>query len=106
MAKIKKEVDTEPQQSKLKGKPRNVKNIIPLGSQEVAVYASPRVSKALEDITKDMTLYHGVHLAQVLEAVYAQGLKDGARGTFAEIDNKIKEAKGTISHRNPGKPKK
>ncbi|GJA11680.1 hypothetical protein N7366_15455 [Aeromonas caviae] len=32
---------------KAKGKPRNVKNIIPVGDQEIAVYATPKVSKAL-----------------------------------------------------------
>src|SRR5690554_930985 len=56
------------EQEKPKGKPRNVKNIIPLGSKEVAVYATPRVAKALEEVTEDMTLYHDVRLAQVMEA--------------------------------------
>ncbi len=34
---------------KPKGKPRNVKNVIPIGDKEVSVYASPKVSKALEE---------------------------------------------------------
>lgn len=94
------------EQKKPKGQPRNVKNVIPLGAQEVAVYATPRVSKALEEITEDMTLYHGVRLAQVLEAMYEQGKKDGARDAFTELDDKLKEVKKAIPHRNPGKPKK
>ncbi len=93
-------------QEKPKGKPRVVKNIIPLGSKEVAVYATPRVAKALEDVTEDMTLYHGVRLAQVMEAMYEQGKKDGAREAFSELDDKLKEVKKAIPHRNPGKPKK
>ena len=67
---------------KPKGKPRNVKNVIPIGDKEVSVYASPKVSKALEEITNDMSLYHGVRLAQVMEALYEQGKKDGARNAI------------------------
>jgi hypothetical protein len=92
--------------AKAPGKPRNVKNIIPLGSQDVAVYASPRISNALAEVTKDMTLYHGVRLSQVLQAVYFQGQKDGARHAFAELDKKVQEAQNAIPHRNPGQPKK
>lgn len=106
MAKTEKTVVAKNQDNKFKGKPRNIKNVISLSTQEVAVYASPRISKALEEVTKDLTLYHGVRLTQVLEAVYAQGLKDGARGAFAEIDDKLKEVKAAVPHRNPGKPKK
>ena len=94
------------EQEKPKGKPRNVKNIIPLGSKEVAVYATPRVAKALEEVTEDMTLYHGVRLTQLMEAMYQQGKKDGAREAFSELDDKLKEVKKAIPHRNPGKPKK
>lgn len=88
------------------GKPRNVKNVIPLGTQEISVYASPKVSKALDEITEDMTLYHGVRLSQILEAVYSQGQKDGARSVFDNIESKVIEAKAEITHRNPGQPKK
>jgi hypothetical protein len=88
------------------GAARNVKNMIPLGSKDIAVYASPRISKALDEVTNDMTLYHGVRLAQVLAAVYGQGQKDGARTAFSELDKKLKEAQRAIPHRNPGKPKK
>lgn len=92
--------------SKPKGKPRQVKNVIPLGTQEVAVYATPKVSKALDEVTEDMTLYHGVRLAQVLEAVYLQGQKDGARKAIGTLEDALAEAKTGIPHRNPGKPKK
>lgn len=88
------------------GKPRNKKNLIPMGDSQVAVYASPRVSKALEEITDDMTLYHGVRLGQIFEAVYKQGQKDGARRTIEEIDKLVGDVKKAVPHRNPGQPKK
>jgi len=95
-----------PAAPKMPGKPRNKKNVIPVGDKSIDVYASPRISKALEEVTRDMTLYHGVRFAQILEAVYHQGQKDGARNAFGELDKKIKEAQKAIPHRNPGQPKK
>lgn len=95
-----------PTAPKAKGAPRNKKNMIPLQTGKVAVYASPRISRAMEEITEDMTLYHGVRLSQILEAVYAQGKKDGARAAFEELDKKFREAQRAIPHKNPGKPKK
>lgn len=94
------------QQAKPKGKPRQVKNIIPLGSQEVAVYATPKVGRALDEITEDMTLYNGVRLAQVMEAVYLQGQKDGARAAIGTLEQALAVAKEGVPHRNPGKPPK
>lgn len=96
--------DTKP--VKRKGSPRQVKNIIPLGTQEVSVYATPKVSKALDEITKEMTLYHGVRLAQVMEALYIQGQKDGARNAISTLEQAIAVAKEGVPHRNPGKPSK
>lgn len=95
-----------PAAKKALGTPRQVKNIIPMSSQNIAVYASPKVSKAMEEITEDMTLYHGVRLSQVLEAVYKQGQKDGARNAITEIQNNLSKTIKEIPHRNPGKPKK
>ena len=92
--------------AKAPGKPRNQKNIIPMGEKSVAVYASPKVQKALNEVTEDMTLYHGVRLSQVLEAVYSQGKKDGARDVFTDLEKRVKEAQKAIPHRNPGQPKK
>lgn len=88
------------------GAPRNKKNLIPMGGTNVAVYASPRVSKALDEVTEDMTLYHGVRLAQVIEAVYKQGQKDGARNAIEHLDKLVGDVKKAVPHRNPGQPKK
>ena len=91
---------------KAPGKPRNTKNMIPMGDTQVSVYASPRVSRELDEITEDMTLYHGVRLAQVVEAVYKQGQKDGARNAIEHLDKLVGEVKKAVPHRNPGQPKK
>lgn len=101
-----KDSSAEPAAEKAVGKPRQIKNVIPLTSQDVSVYASPKVSKALEEITEDMTLYHGVRLTQVLEAMYTQGQKDGARNAITEIQQNLAKTIDEIPHRNPGKPKK
>lgn len=92
--------------AKPKGKPRQVKNIIPLGTQEVAVYATPKIAHALSEVTEDMSLYHGVRFAQIIEAVYVQGQKDGARNAIGTLEQAISEAKEGVPHRNPGKPPK
>ncbi len=96
----------DPAAEKVVGKPRNIKNVIPLVSQEVSVYASPKVSKALAEVTEDMTLYHGVRLSELLEAVYTQGQKDGARKAITDIKDNLEKTIEEIPHRNPGKPKK
>lgn len=74
--------------------------------KHVKVYASPRVSKALGHVTEDMNLFKGVKLAQVFEAVYAQGKKDGARAAFDEVSKGFRDAQKKIPHKRPGRPKK
>lgn len=73
---------------------------------DVAVRASARVADALQEISDDMDLYQGVKLLQVMEAVYAQGKKDGALETFNTIDAGVAAAKKEIVHRPPGRPPK
>jgi len=80
---------------------------VPLKGKKVAkVYASPKVGDALREISKDMTLYEGVRLSEVLDAVYVQGKKDGARETFEGFDRSLADVKKAIPHRTPGRPKK
>jgi hypothetical protein len=83
-------------------KPRYVKTNITLSRGIVPLYAGVRVAQALHEVTENMDLYKGVRLSQVLEAVYHQGTKDGAR---AVRDSFEKMMKG-IPHQNPGQPKK
>lgn len=85
---------------------RYKKNVIDLGDKKVAVYATPKISTALDIVTEDMTLIQGVKFVQLLEAMYEQGKKDGARTAFDALEGKIKEAQKIVPHRNPGKPKK
>lgn len=76
---------------------------------DVSVYTSARVADALKEITEDKDLYHGVRLMQVMEAVYLQGKKDGAREVFEEIDSglaaTVTAAKKAIPHGKPGRPR-
>jgi hypothetical protein len=85
---------------------RSVANKITLGSAEVVVYASPRIGHAMKTITENMNLYEGVQLMKVLEAMYLQGKKDGARAAIEGIQQGMKQAVASIPHKNPGKPKK
>jgi hypothetical protein len=84
---------------------RYTKNLIPVGDRRVAVYASPKISAAFSAVVEDMTLYKGVKLAQVLEAVYEQGRKDGARDAFENAARALRVAERLVPHRNPGKPR-
>jgi len=85
---------------------RNKKNLIDLGNKELTVYASPRISTAMEIVTEDMTLMKGAKLSLIFDAIYEQGKKDGARSAIENFRKKMKEIENEIPHRNPGKPKK
>lgn len=80
---------------------------VPLKGKKVAkVYASPKVGDALREISNDMTLYQGVRLSQVLDAVYAQGKRDGGREAFDGLEQSLASVKKAIPHRTPGRPRK
>jgi hypothetical protein len=49
-----------------------------------------------------MTLYHGVRLREVMEAIYEQGLKDGRK----EIIEKVEGIKIGVNYLPPGRPRK
>lgn len=83
-------------------KPRYVKTLVPLAEGSVAVYAGVRVAHALRELTEGMDLYKGVRLADLLEAVYEQGKKDGARAVSESFRTMMKD----IPHLNPGKPRR
>lgn len=84
---------------------RTIRLELPRSKDIVAIHTSARVADALQEITRDATLYDGVRLAQVTEAVYVQGRKDGARETFERIDLSLNAVKTEIPHRPPGRPK-
>lgn len=73
---------------------------------QITVYASPRIHEALSEVTGALNLYKGVRLAQVIEAVYNQGKKDGARAAFEALQKGLSQAQKLVPHRTPGRPKK
>ena len=84
-------------------KPRYVKTLIHFSDDSsVPVYAGVRVANAFREVTFDMNMYKGVKLMELLEAVYQQGKKDGARSVSEGFGNMMKQ----IPHKNPGQPKK
>ena len=83
-------------------RPRSVKTLVPLSNGVVPVYAGVRVAHALHELTADMDVYKGVRLAQLLEAVYQQGKKDGARTVRDSFEAMMRG----IPHLNPGQPRR
>jgi hypothetical protein len=83
-------------------RPRYIKTLVPMSKSTVSVYAGVKVAQALDEVTAEMTLYHGVRLGQLLEAVYQQGKKDGARGVRDSFETMMRD----IPHLNPGQPKR
>lgn len=79
--------------------------VVPGTKSEIRVFCSARVADALAQLTPGLSLYEGVKLWQVLEAVYAQGRKDGAREAFTELDRRYDEVKRLVPHRLPGRPR-
>ncbi len=71
-------------------------------SQGAVIRMSARRADALEKIISDMTLFDGVKLYDIMESVYVQGRKDGARSVFDAIEDTRKR----IPHRSPGRPRK
>lgn len=85
---------------------RSIKVTMPK-SGEVQLYASARVATAFKEVfSEDQPLYQSVRIAQIVEAAYQQGLKDGARRAFEEIDQKVLAARQAVPHKNPGRPRK
>ena len=78
---------------------------IPLRKDQITVYASSRIAEAFQQVAMDMTLFKAVKLSQLLEAVYLQGKKDGARSAFETVDTHFEQAKKMIPHKNPGRPR-
>ncbi len=85
---------------------RTIKLELPRSKGIADVYTSARVADALTEITADATLYDGVRMVQVMEAVYLQGRKDGAREAFDRIDRSLTVVKDEVPHRRPGRPQR
>jgi len=69
----------------------------------ISVYAGAKVSAAFQELMAKLDdIYHGVRLAEVLEAFYHQGQKDGRR----EMIDKMDALKVGVKYLPPGQPKK
>lgn len=77
---------------------------VQLSKSDLTLYGGAKLMDAVQAITKDMTLYQGVKFGQILEAVYDQGKKDGAREAFLQTEKSFKQAKRAIPHKRPGRP--
>ena len=74
---------------------------IRLPKQKLTIYAGKRVLSALEEIMKDMTLYEGVRLSQVMETFYEHGVKDGRKEIIEQFDS----IKRKTNYLPPGRPR-
>ena len=86
-------------------KPRYSKIPVKLESSVINLYAGSRIAAGVEELAKDMNLYQGVRYAQILEAVYKQGKKDGASAAFEQAEKGLRTAMQSVPHKNPGRPK-
>jgi hypothetical protein len=74
--------------------------------EEIAVRTSARVADALEEMVKNADLYDGVKLTQIMEAVYKEGRKDGARDAVERLGAGLKAVQKAIAPARPGRPRK
>ena len=79
---------------------------VKLQTTEINLYAGSRIATAAEELAENMSLYQGVRYAQILEAVYSQGRKDGAASAFEAVGKGVKQAEQAVPHKKPGRPKK
>jgi len=79
---------------------------VKLVSTDLTLYAGSRLLGAVQDIINNARLYEGVKLSQIMEAVYIQGQKDGAKKAFEQIDYHLALAKKAVPHKRPGQPRK
>jgi hypothetical protein len=75
-------------------------------SKPVPVRMSPRRAETARKIIGEMSTFDGIKILDLMEAVYVQGLKDGARAAFDQVDRSVTQAKKAIPHRAPGRPRK
>jgi hypothetical protein len=89
-----------------KNLPKYKKFDVALPTGQLTLYAGEKVLTALEEVTTDMTLYKGVRLAEVIKAVYEQGLKDGRRDIIEQMEVVRKKANYLPPGRPPRRPTK
>lgn len=78
-------------------------------SGKVSIYSNQRVLNALSEVQADLTLYKGVRLLQVMEAVYAQGKKDGREEALDAVEHQLAGVAKEVKKLRPtkiGRPRK
>jgi hypothetical protein len=75
---------------------------IRLLNKTITIYSGKKTADALEEVSRNMDIYHGVRLSLIIDAVYKQGKTDGARDAYEAIQ----DAMAKVPYRNPGKPRK
>jgi hypothetical protein len=75
---------------------------VDLPKGKLSIYAGQKVRSALVEVVEDMTLYKGVRLSQVIQAVYEQGKKDGRK----EVVDKFESLRKGLNYLPPGRPRK
>ena len=85
-----------------KNLPKYKKLEVTLSTRPLTLYAGQKVAAALREVSTDMDLYRGVRLAEVMEAVYEQGMKDGRK----EVIERVDAIKKQTNYLPPGRPKK
>ncbi len=73
--------------------------------QSVTIYKGATTHKAVTEIPGRMKLYDAAKVTHMFKLLYEQGRTDGARDAFASVDNKLLEARASVPHRHPGRPK-
>jgi len=86
----------------MSNKSRYQKVEVDLPSGRRFLYVGSNVRSALQELMSNMSLYHGVRLSEVMEAMYEQGLKDGRK----EIIERIDRIKAGVNYLPPGRPRK
>ena len=84
---------------KNEAKYKKVDVALPKGT--LTIYAGQKVRSALVEVMPNMTLYYGVRLSQVIQAVYEQGKKDGRKDVVDKFDGLRK----ALNYLPPGRPK-
>ena len=85
---------------------RTVSLPVKTAAKPVSIRMSAQRADTMQEIVGEMTLFKGVKLLDIMEAIYVQGRKDGARETFEQIDRNLSQARKAIPHRAPGRPRK
>ena len=86
---------------------RYKKTSLPLPKgKSLTLYVGANVRNAVAELTDKMSVWEGSRLAVLLEAVYEQGKRVGARDAFEAASRAMEGAQDAVPHRLPGRPRR